>query len=67
MQKINRLKFRYLIYFCKKLRKSGVVLRRGTILGNLYQNQIQRIEKVLSTMHEDMQLDFEQEIELLKK
>lgn len=56
-----------LIHFCKKLRKSDVMLRRGTVLGNLYMRQFQRIEKILESLHEDMQLDFEQDIDILRK
>ncbi len=56
-----------LIHFCKQLRKSGVLLRKGTVLGNIYLRQFQRIEKILESLHEDMQLDFEQDIEILRK
>ncbi|MBN2261668.1 MAG: hypothetical protein JW735_02080 [Prolixibacteraceae bacterium] len=51
-----------LIYFCKKLRLSGLSLRYGTVLGNLYMRQHQRAQKVLGTLHEDLQMDYADEM-----
>jgi hypothetical protein len=55
-----------LIHFCKKLKATGLPLRNGKVLGNLYLRQIERINNVLSTLHEDLQLDYTSEIEKLK-
>jgi len=52
-----------LIYFCQKLKGAGVPLREGTVLGNLYLRQYERIKKVLSGLHEDLQLDYTNEME----
>ena len=54
-----------LIYFCKKIRKSGMPLRANTALGNLYQRQIKRINKALATLHEDLQYDYSEEMKPL--
>lgn len=54
-----------LIYFCKKLKTSGLVLRYGTVLGNLYMRQVNRIRKVQAGLHEDLQLDYADEVEKL--
>ncbi len=51
-----------LIYFCKKIRNSGIILHSNTALGNLYQRQILKINKALSTLHEDLQYDYSEEI-----
>jgi len=56
-----------LIYYCKRLRKSGVSLRANTALGNIYLRQIQRITKALATLHEDLQYDYSEELKLLVK
>jgi hypothetical protein len=53
------------IFFCKKLRKSGLPLYANTVLGNIYMRQAVRIKKVLSLLHEDIQLDYAEEIKLL--
>lgn len=54
-----------LIYFCSKLKTSGISIRTSIILNNLYQRQIQRIKKALSTLHEDMQYDYKEDLESL--
>jgi len=54
-----------LIYFCKKLKGSGIPMNTSTALTNLYQRQIQKIEKALATMHEDLQYDYREEMRLL--
>ena len=51
-----------LIYFCKALKTSRVPLTPNTALGNLYFAQIQKIVKSLSTLHEDLQHDYTEEM-----
>jgi hypothetical protein len=51
-----------LIYFCTKLKSSGLILQKGSVLGNIYLRQFERIKKVQSMLHEDLQLDFENKI-----
>jgi hypothetical protein len=51
-----------LIYFCKKLKKSRVPLHTSTALGNLYAGQVLKIQKVLATLHEDLQYDYLEEL-----
>ncbi len=54
-----------LIHFCKKLRKSGIPLPENSALGNLYFRQIKKINKALSSLHEDLQFDYAEEMRLL--
>jgi len=54
-----------LIYFCNKIKNSGLPLPDNTALGNLYQRQILKINKALKTLHEDLQYDFSEEIKRL--
>jgi hypothetical protein len=51
-----------LIYFCKKLKKSGISIRSSAALHNLYLGQVQKIKKALSMLHEDLQFDYNDEI-----
>jgi hypothetical protein len=62
---LKRTELELLIHFCKKLKATGLPLRHGKVLGNLYLRQIERIDNVLSTLHEDLQLDYASEIEKL--
>lgn len=52
-----------LLYFCKQLKNSGIRIKGDTVLTNLYDRQLQRIRKAISTLHEDLQYDYEQELE----
>jgi len=54
------------IHFCKKLRKAGIPLYVNTTLGNLYLRQLDKIKKILSTLHEDLQLDYAGDLEILQ-
>ena len=53
------------IYFCLQLRKSGLRLNSSRVLLNLYHNQVKRIRTVLAMLHEDLQYDYEEKINLL--
>lgn len=54
-----------LIYFCTKMKKSGLRIRSSRVVSNLYDRQVDRIVKVLSMLHEDLQLDFEEAVKQL--
>jgi len=54
-----------LIYFCKKMKITKLPISTNSVLNNLYQRQIQRIKKSLSTLHEDLQYDYKEDIESL--
>ncbi len=54
-----------LIYFCLKVKKSGIRIDSNTVLNNLYQQQLKKIDKALSSLHEDLQYDYKKELERL--
>lgn len=47
-----------LLYFCTKMKSSGIALRQNTVLRNLYLSQLKKIDKALATLHEDLQYDY---------
>jgi len=53
------------IYFCQKMKKTGITLSASTFLGNLYLRQYLNIQKAVATLHEDLQFDYAEEIKLL--
>lgn len=59
---IKQTELDLLIYFCRKLKETGLPLRQGKVLGNIYFRQFERINNVLSTLHEDIQLDYAEEM-----
>lgn len=51
-----------LIYFCLKLKTFKPSITRNPILLNLYERQLALIEKIISTLHEDLQYDYSLEL-----
>jgi len=51
-----------LIYFCSELIKMKPSIKKNTVLNNLYKRQIATIKKAISTLHEDLQYDYELEL-----
>ena len=52
-----------LLHFCRKMLDSGIKFRSSTTLLNLYERQIVKINKALSTLHEDLQYDYAAELQ----
>ena len=51
-----------LIHFCEQLKKSGIPFQKITILKNIYLQQIKKINTAISSLHEDLQYDFQQQL-----
>jgi len=56
-----------LIHFCRVLRIHNPSLERDTVLFNIYNRQIDLIKKAVSSLHEDLQYDYELEIDSLRE
>ncbi len=54
-----------LLYFCKKMKASRLNYKTSRVVFNMYLNQVKRIQKVISMLHEDLQYDFREELENL--
>ena len=55
-----------LLYYCRKLKDSGISFKYSPTLLALYERQLIKAEKALAKLHEDLQYDYAQEIEELK-
>ena len=53
------------VYFCTKIKEARVPLTEGTVLFNLYQQQLKKIYDCLSKLPEDLQADYLREIEII--
>jgi hypothetical protein len=54
------------IYFCEKIKDANISLMAGTVLFNLYQQQLKKITTVLTKLPEDYQVDYASAIEALQ-
>lgn len=55
-----------LLYFCEQLNELRPSIHRNRTLNNLYQRQILALKKKISVLHEDLQYDYNLQLEALK-
>jgi hypothetical protein len=55
-----------LIYFCRKIKSSPIIIDATQALHNIYLNQLKRITKAMAKLHEDLQYDYNRELESIK-
>jgi vacuolar-type H+-ATPase catalytic subunit A/Vma1 len=52
-----------LIYFCQKLKNFKPSIKNSVRLQNVYNRQVENIKKTVKTLHEDLQYDYQLEID----
>jgi hypothetical protein len=55
-----------LIYFCQSIKDAGIPVQKNPVIANLYKSQLQKINKTLLTLHEDLQYDYSRSIVALE-
>lgn len=63
--KIKTTEAELLIHFCKILKRNNPSLDKDKVLLNIYNRQVSLIKKAISSLHEDLQYDYEIDIENL--
>jgi DUF438 domain-containing protein len=53
------------IFFCVNIKEAKIPLHASTVLSNLYQGQIKKIESALAKLPEDIQADYTRELKLI--
>ncbi len=56
-----------LIFFCQKMRELNLPYHESKVLINLYNRQLHNIQKALSFLDEDLQFDYQSELEDISK
>ncbi len=51
------------IYFCAKLKNSGIPFTKSQLIMNMYAQELKKINSLVATLHEDLQGDYTNEIE----
>ncbi len=51
------------IYFCLKLKESGIPVHKSQLLVNMYEQQLKKIRTAIASLHEDLQSDFNSDLE----
>ena len=55
-----------LLYYCQKLKNFSPSIEKSSRLLSVYQTQLKMIKKAVATLHEDLQYDYQIEIENLE-
>lgn len=55
-----------LMHFCTRLKKTVTCSHPITVLVNVYERQLLKIEKSMGKLHEDLQYDYRRDLEALK-
>ena len=55
-----------MLYFCSKLKDMHPPMERDKALHNIYLRQVEAVKKSISKLHEDLQYDFERELEKIE-
>ncbi|MBI3519538.1 MAG: hypothetical protein HY062_09315 [Bacteroidetes bacterium] len=51
------------IYFCKKMKASGIPYHKSQLLINMYEQQLKKINTLINSLHEDLQQDYLNDLE----
>jgi hypothetical protein len=62
---IKQTEVELLIYFSIKMKTAGYSNTYNTLLTNLYEQQLIKINKAIEKLHEDLQFDYQKEVEKL--
>jgi hypothetical protein len=54
----EKLEVRLLLYFCTKIKNSGIPIEKSTAISNLFITQTKKIERLIPLLHEDLQFDY---------
>lgn len=52
-----------LVHFCKELKALKIDYTKSTAMVNLYNSQLKKINKAMQTLHEDLQYEYEKDLE----
>lgn len=51
------------IYFCHKLKFSGIAFKRSQLIINMYEQELRKINALIASLHEDLQNDYLNDLE----
>ena len=55
-----------LMHVCQKIQSLGLKLKKNTQILNLYNGLVKRIDKAIQGMHEDLQYDYQRDMEAIR-
>ena len=62
---LAQVEIEVLIYFCICMKALNIPINKNPVLLNMYNNQLKKINKAIASLHEDLQYDYQREINKL--
>jgi hypothetical protein len=62
---LAQVEIEVLIYFCVCMKALNIPINKNPVLFNMYNNQLKKINKSIASLHEDLQYDYQREINKL--
>jgi hypothetical protein len=62
---LPQVEIEVLIYFCICMKALNISISKNPVLFNMYNNQLKKITKAVASLHEDLQYDYQREINKL--
>jgi hypothetical protein len=62
---LAQVEIEVLIYFCICMKALNIPINKNPVLTNIYNNQLKKITKAVGALHEDLQYDYQREINKL--
>ena len=56
-----------LLHFCITFRVAAIPLNKSIALANLYENVLKKLYKIIGGLHEDLQYDYQKQLEKLNQ
>ncbi len=55
------------LFFCRKVKEAKVSMPGGTVIFNMYQQQMKKIDAILEKLPEDLQGDYEKDLQFVRR
>jgi len=62
---LAQVEIEVLLYFCICMKALNIPISKNPVLTNIYNNQLKKITKAVGALHEDLQYDYQREINKL--
>jgi hypothetical protein len=56
-----------LLHLCGLMKEKGMIRNSNKVISGIYYKQLEKVEKMLPVLHEELQYDYKQKIEYLRK
>lgn len=64
---VKETEIELLLFFCRQMQMCGVSFDESKVMINLYDRQVKNIEKAIHSLHEDIRVDYEAELDEVGK